>query len=151
MERDTRAGLVVCSERVDEALPGWRESIVQTHEPRESGHLPVVELVAGTPRAIQHLVAAAHLSPNPDSESDLDFYELYEGISLEEARDIAILCHRYRAFHLLAGNVPSWLNERSLTPRDWYAEDHPDKYSDQQEYLWISYEFGLDAMFHRVW
>jgi hypothetical protein len=47
--------------------------------------------------------------------------------------------------------VPTWIIDSPSMPLGWKPEYHADGYSKQLEYLWISYEFGLDSMFHRVW
>jgi hypothetical protein len=79
---------------------------------------------------------------------DNDF-KIKEKLSLKEVRDIAKLSHQYEALHLIARNVPTWVDR--LVPKVWKPKNVPDTASDHLELLWISYEFGLESLFKQVW
>jgi hypothetical protein len=135
---------------LDEALPGWRDRIAKLHPSLEPGHYPMAQLIAGTPRVFRYFAAAAHESPISDEESETEFgFEIKGKLELEEIRDIAALSYQYKALDLIHANVRGWITE--FVPLTWDQEEHVYGYANQLEYLWISYEFGLESLFRRVW
>lgn len=144
-EKDAKIALVVCSKKLDKALPGWRGRVAQTNDARSPGHLPIAELAEGTPAVFQHLIAAAHFSPT----EDLPAFIIEDGLNLKEIYEIAMLSHKYCALHLIAGNVLAWHEE--LVPTGWELDELDENYCNQREYLWIAYEFGWDRVFHHIW
>lgn len=143
-ERDEKIAMTVCSEKVDKALPGWRNRITRTTDPKIPGHLPIVELAEGTPAVFQHLIAAAHFSPT----EDLPEFIIEDGLSIKEIYNIAMLSHQYGALRLIAGNVPGWLEDHDFDASGWKLDELDEFYDSQLEYMWIAYEFGVNKVFH---
>ena len=71
--------------------------------------------------------------------------------SLETIRYLTMLCHKYNAAVFIASSAPWLFKESTLVPLDWNHEYYKTKYANQLEYLWISYVFGLEGLFNRVW
>jgi hypothetical protein len=71
-----------------------------------------------------------------------------DDLSLKKVGGIAKLSHQYKALHLIAENVPYWIEK--FFPRGWKLEK-PEIHCGQLDYLWVAYEFGLDKAFHHIW
>jgi hypothetical protein len=143
-EKDARVALTVRSSQLDKALPGWRGRIAKLRSPEAAGHLPMAELEKGTPRVFEYFIAAAHFSPTKRSTA----FKIKDDLSLKEVSSIAMLSHDHKAQHLVAENVPDWIEK--FFPRGWKLES-PEEHCDQLDYLWVAYEFGQDKIFHHIW
>jgi hypothetical protein len=142
--------MVVDSASLDPALPGWRERISNLQPALERGSSTIAQLCAGTPRVIHYLITLAHqfvgTEGTGEMQSAVDFTNHF---NLEEVRDIAVLSHQYKALWLIRDDVPEWVTK--LIPLAWDPEKYSEQYANQLEYLWISFEFGLESLFRRVW
>ncbi|KAG7293287.1 hypothetical protein NEMBOFW57_003333 [Staphylotrichum longicolle] len=115
--------MIVNSGKLDEALPKWRDRIVQLQPALEPGHLPIAQLIAGTPRVFRYFAAAAHEATRSDEDSQIwSEFEIKDELELEQVRDIAILSHQYKAIGLISENVFKWIVE--FVPLAWEPEKH---------------------------
>lgn len=145
-ESDQRIALTVCVDRLDTALPGWRNRVVKNYVPLEPDHLPVAELSTATPDVSQYLVAAAHHSSGSESPRP---FAIDRHLTLNEVADIAGLSFEYRASSLIAENVPGCLEEYKASDSDLGNER--DLYFGQLGYLWIAFEFEAQEQSQKVW
>lgn len=109
-DRNAKIAMIVNSGKLDEALPKWRDRIVQLQPAVEPGHLPIAQLIAGTPRVFRYFAAAAHEATRSDEDSQIwSEFETKDELELEQVRDIAILSHQYKAIGLISENVFNWI------------------------------------------
>jgi hypothetical protein len=141
--KDARRAFTVSTKQMDDNLPTWRDMI--DNIPDSSSHdLPVVDLPKGTPLMFWYLACAAHRS----STDGTPFLIKDNDIGDIELRDLAKVCHRFNAVHLVVANVPGWIEKNY--PPGWRLSK-PDEICGQLEHLWIAYVFGLEEVFHDVW
>lgn len=149
---DKRTALTVQSSKLDEALPGWKDLIVETKNPRSFEHLPVAELAIGTSLVLQHLIMLAHHTPadqgsENDSAAPVFIIEAY--LDRCKLRELCILSHQFNALHLIAGNI--WKYVHMEFPLSWRPNMSGDEDDHVLDFLWMSYEFGFHKMFRDVW
>ncbi|KAL2125254.1 hypothetical protein VTJ04DRAFT_1619 [Mycothermus thermophilus] len=137
---DIRRALIVSTKKLNEALPNWRR---HTTYITINDEFPIMELLPGTPLVFKWLIMAAH---HPRTEHSGGYW-IGQSLELAEIRELAKLSYQHNALHLIATSARQWIE--ALYPPGWKLQN-PEEYSDQLDYLWLSYELGVEKLFHDI-
>lgn len=122
-------------------MPNWRR---HTTYITINDEFPIMELLPGTPLVFKWLIMAAH---HPRTEHSGGYW-IGQSLELAEIRELAKLSYQHNALHLIATSARQWIE--ALYPPGWKLQN-PEEYSDQLDYLWLSYELGVEKLFHDIW